>query len=108
MATGKEGLTSFLAVSNPWRMKLNLRLISFFAMFEEHQRQIQKLGKAASTALRVHDFLKNHRIVSFPAVSNALVNLQKIGLVREFTGKRRYRLYSCDPYLTVLTRGTER
>ena len=90
-----------------------------FSMFEEHRLQIQKLGKAASTALRVHDFLKKHVIVSlpaaskelelsFPAVNNAMINLQKVGLVREFTGKRRHRLYSYDPYLSVLTQGTER
>jgi len=90
-----------------------------FSMFEEHRRQIQKLGKAASTALRVHDFLKKHVIVSlpaaskelelsFPAVNKAMINLQRVGLVREFTGKRRHRLYSYDPYLNVLTQGTER
>ena len=74
-----------------------------FSMFEEHHRQIQKLGKAASTALRVHDFLKKHVIVSLPsaykelefsfsAVSKATINLQKIGLVKEFTRKCRHRL----------------
>ncbi len=90
-----------------------------FSMFEVHRRQIQKLGKAASTALRVHDFLKKHAIVSlpvvskelelsFPAVNKAVLNLQKIGLVKEFTGKRRHRLFSYEGYLSILTEGTEK
>lgn len=90
-----------------------------FSMFEIHHRKIQKLGKAASTALRVHDFLKKHAIVSlpvvskelelsFPTVNKAMVNLQKLGLVREFTGKRRHRLFSYEGYLSVLTEGTEK
>lgn len=90
-----------------------------FSMFEAHHRKIQKLGKAASTALRVHDFLKKHAIVSlpvvskelelsFPAVNKAVKNLQKLGLVKEFTGKRRHRLFSYDAYLNVLVEGTEK
>ena len=86
-------------------------------MFEEHRVKIQKLGKVASTALRVHNSLKKHVIVSvpavskelelsFPAVSKAVLNLQKMGLVREFTGKRRHRLFSYDAYLNVLIQGT--
>ena len=90
-----------------------------FLMFEEHRRKIQTLGKPASTALRVHDFLKKHVIVSlpaaskelelsFPTVSKAMLNLQKLGFVREFTGKRRHRLFSYDAYLKTLTQGTEK
>jgi len=89
------------------------------SMFEEHRLKIQKLGKAASTALRIHEFLKKHVIVSlpaaskelelsFPAANKAMLNLTKLGLVKEFTGKRRHRLFSYDPYLHVLTQGTEK
>lgn len=88
------------------------------SMFEEHRYKIQKLGKAASTALRIHEFFKKHIIVSlpaasrelelsFPAANKAMLNLIKLGLVKEFTGKRRHRLFSYDPYLHVLTQGTE-
>ncbi|MBI4398244.1 MAG: Fic family protein [Candidatus Omnitrophica bacterium] len=90
-----------------------------FLMFEEHRIKIQKIGKAASTALRVQEFLKKHAIISlpvatkelelsFPAVNKAMVNLEKLGLVKEFTGKQRHRLFSYEPYLKVLTQGTER
>ena len=90
-----------------------------FSMFEEHRRKIQKIGKAASTALRVHDFLKKHAIISlpvaskelelsFPAVNKAILNLQKLGLVKEFTGKRRHRLFAYDAYLNVMVQGTDK
>jgi Fic family protein len=90
-----------------------------FSMFEEHRRKIQKIGKAASTALRVQDFLKKHAIVSlsvmsreldlsFPAASKAIGNLEKLGFVKEFTGKRRHRLYSYEPYLRILLQGMEK
>jgi Fic family protein len=90
-----------------------------FSMFDEHRRKIQKIGKAASTALRVHDFLMKHAIISlsaaskelelsFPAVNKAMLNLQKLGLVKEFTGKRRHRLFSYDAYLGVMMEGTEK
>jgi len=90
-----------------------------FAMFEQHRFKIQKLGKGASTALRVHEFFKKHAIVSlpvvskelelsFPAVNKAVLNLQTLGLVKEFTGKRRHRLFSYEGYLNILTEGTEK
>jgi Fic family protein len=88
-------------------------------MFEEHRARIQKLGKAAGSALRVHELLKKRVLLSlptacaelhlsFPAVSKALSNLEKLGLVREFTGKQRNRFFSYDSYLKILSDGTER
>jgi len=88
-------------------------------MFEEHRAQIQTLGKAAGSALRVHELLKRRVLLSlptacaelhlsFPAVSKALSNLEKLGLVREFTGRQRKRLFSYDSYLNVLSEGIER
>lgn len=89
------------------------------AMFEQHRQQIQKIGKAAGSALRVHDLLKKHVILSlpavekelnlsFPAVTKAMLNLEKLGFVREFTGKQRNRHYSYEPYLKILAEGTEK
>jgi Fic family protein len=87
-------------------------------MFEEHHARIQKLGKAAGSALRVHELLKKRVLLSlptacqelhlsFPAVSKAVSNLEKLGLVREFTGKQRNRFFSYESYLKVLTEGTD-
>ncbi|MEK7845785.1 MAG: Fic family protein [Nitrospinota bacterium] len=86
-------------------------------MFEKHRGQIQDIGKAAGSALRVHDLLKKHVILSlpaaqkalhlsFPAVNKAMENLQKLGLVQEFTGRQRNRIFCYKPYLKVLDEGT--
>ncbi|MDD5224202.1 MAG: hypothetical protein PHE84_09440 [bacterium] len=37
----------------------------------------------------------------------AMENMQKLGFVREFSGKRRTRLYLYEPYLKILSEGTE-
>jgi len=87
-------------------------------MFEQHRAQIEKLGKATGSALRVYELLKKRVVLSlpsareelqmsFPVVSKAVANLEKLGLVREFTGKQRNRFFSYESYLKVLTEGTE-
>jgi Fic family protein len=92
---------------------------NLLVMFERDRSRIEKLGKAAGSALRVYELLKKRVLLSlpnaceelkmsFPAVSKAVVNLEKLGLVREFTGKQRNRFFSYDSYLKVLGEGTER
>ncbi|HHT9126688.1 MAG TPA: Fic family protein [Candidatus Brocadiia bacterium] len=87
-------------------------------MFEQHRQQIQHIGKAAGSALRVHELLKKRVILSlpvaqtelhlsFPAVNKAMANLQKLRLVREFTGKQRNRLFCYESYLKVLDEGAK-
>jgi len=87
-----------------------------YSMFDQHHQQIQQIGKAAGSALRVHELLKKRIILSlpiaqaelklsFPAVNKAMANLEKLGLVREFTGKQRDRLFCYEPYLKVLNEG---
>ncbi|MCX6908322.1 MAG: Fic family protein [Verrucomicrobia bacterium] len=88
------------------------------ALFDRHRQQIQQLGKAASSALRVHDLLRERVVlslavaakelnVSFPTVNKAMLNLEKLGFVKEFTGRQRNRLFSYEPYLKILRQGTE-
>lgn len=88
-------------------------------MFQEHQAQIRQLGRASYTAERLHSLLQRRVLVSpslahreikmsFPAANKALLNLQKLGFVREITGKRKHRVFAYTPYLKVLTEGTER
>jgi len=76
------------------------------------------LGKSAASALRVHDLLKERIVlslgtaataldVSFPTVAKAMENLEKLGFVKEFTGKQRNRVFSYEPYMKILHEGTE-
>ena len=91
------------------------RLLS---LFQEDQAKIQQTGRAAGSALRVHQALQEHPIaslqelakrteLSFPAVTAGIQILEQIEVVRELTGKKRNRLFGYDQYLAILGEGTE-
>ncbi|MCE2449820.1 MAG: Fic family protein [Candidatus Latescibacteria bacterium] len=91
------------------------RLLS---LFQEDQAKIQQMGRAAGSALRVHQALQEHPIaslqelakrteLSFPAVTAGIQILEQVGVVRELTGKKRNRLFGYDQYLAILGEGTE-
>jgi len=82
------------------------------------EAKIQKIGRAAGSALRVHRFLQRHPIasasrvaehldLSFPAARNALERLEKLRIARELTGGKYARLYAYDAFLKLLSEGTE-
>jgi len=88
-------------------------------LFEEDAKRIQRIGKAAGSALRVHDLLKHRAIISiplaakelglaWPTVASAIERLVKLGIAREFTGKLRDRQFLYTRYLDILNEGTER
>jgi Fic family protein len=88
-------------------------------MFQEHQAKIRTLGRAGFSAERVHSLLQRRVLVapvvaqrelkmSYPAINKAMANLEKLGLVRERTGKQTYRVFAYEPYLKILNEGTER
>jgi Fic family protein len=87
-------------------------------LVEGDRLRIQGQGRAAGSALRVHQALTERPILtlgeaaastgrSFPAVANGMRVLEGAGLVRELTGRRRDRLYGYDGYLEILREGTE-
>ncbi|MDE0206186.1 MAG: Fic family protein [Candidatus Tectomicrobia bacterium] len=88
-------------------------------MFQVDRNRIEEAGgRKAGSALRVHDALKSHPILSLPAVrrnthlsfhtiSSAMELLISHGIAREITGKRRFRLFVYDQYLSILSEGTE-
>lgn len=86
--------------------------------FEEDSQKMEDLGRGAASARRVHHFLKKHPITSVPlavkelgltapTVRSALEHLERMGIVRETTGKKRDRIYLYDPYVKILDEGTE-
>lgn len=87
-------------------------------LFSEDANKIQKLGRAGSSALRVHadiqrsplmsvpDAAKRLRI-SQPTLQKSLQHLLDLNIVREVTGKKRQRLYQYTRYLEILDEGTE-
>ena len=91
------------------------RLLSLFQ--EDHDR-IQQRGRAAGSALRVHQALQEHPILSirklvgrtglsFRAVSAGVKVLEELDIARELTGRQRNRLFGYDSYLAILGEGTE-
>lgn len=88
------------------------------SLLRADRERIQTLGRGAGSALRVHQLLQQRPVLaipnaatqlkmSWPAVDKAVRALEKLGLLREFTGKKRNRLYLYDAYLEILTEGTE-
>lgn len=87
-------------------------------LFETDRRRIERLGQSAASALRVHQRLQRHPFASVseaarelqlspPTVASAIRRLERLGILRETTGKQRGRLYVYDAYLNILSRGTE-
>lgn len=92
-------------------------------MFDADRRRIASIGQQANSALRVHDVLQVRPIItatvarklleakgmplSEPTVYSAIKQLEKIGIVRELTGKSRNRLYAYAEYMRILDEGTE-
>jgi len=88
------------------------------ALFAKHREKIRSLGRAGFTAERVHGLLERRVVstasraakelrLSFPAAAKALRNLKAIGVTREITGKGPAKIYVYQPYLDILTQGTE-
>jgi Fic family protein len=87
-------------------------------LFDDDGGKIATLGRAASSALRVHAELKRSPLLavplaarrlglSQPTVQKSLDHLARLGIVQEITGKRRSRLYEYSRYLRILDEGTE-
>jgi Fic family protein len=87
-------------------------------LFEADHQRIQRLGKAAGSAIRVHDLLKRQAIISIPLAAKALAltqptvaasveRLVKLGIARESTGKQRDRQFIYSAYEKILNEGTE-
>ena len=88
------------------------------SLFLEDAEKIQQEGRAAGSALRAHQVLKERPIttlhevaersgLSFPAASAGMQVLERLGVARELTGKKRNRLFGYDSYVAILNEGTE-
>lgn len=87
-------------------------------MFDSDRARIMRIGRAANSALRVQQALKERPVatlpalcertgLTFPTVSSALNKLIELGAVREATGAARNRIFVYDAFLSVLNEGTE-
>jgi Fic family protein len=87
-------------------------------IFDKHKLLIESLGRPAASVLRVFEHLQRSPIVSIPAaarstgisaptVAKSLGHMQRLGFLREITGRERHRLFVYDAYLSILSEGTE-
>ncbi len=88
------------------------------SMIQADRAKVSGIGRGAGSALQVHQYLEKKPLVvipemvkalslTTPTVTAALHNLERIGIVREVTGKQRGRIFVYDSYLKILERGTE-
>jgi Fic family protein len=86
-------------------------------LFQKDRGRVQKGGRAAGSALRVHDVLKDRPLVSlqevsrrthlsFPAAASGMRLLMNLDIAREITGRQRNRIFAYDRYLKILSEGT--
>jgi Fic family protein len=86
------------------------------AIFAEDHGRIAEIGRKSSSALRVHEALKQRPLLSlaeaarrtslsFPAASSGMATLGDLGIARELTGGRRNRVFAYRRYLDALTSG---
>lgn len=83
---------------------------------QQHQSLIQKnLGRSAASGLEVLDYLYHHplikiqdaqRVISkvYVTTNTLLLNLEKMGILREITGSKRNRIYEYSPYLRIFSK----
>ena len=87
-------------------------------MFRDDKSRISSLGRAANSALRVHEALMATPIGSIPEISRAsglsypgaaagIDRLIELGIAAEIPGYRRGRIFVYAQYLDNLTEGTE-
>jgi len=92
---------------------------TLLAMVVADRDRISRIGRAADSALAVHQAMQRQPITSAAAlvaatglttatVNKALVHLERLKIVDELTSRRRGRLFSYRSYVSALTAGEER
>ncbi len=85
-------------------------------LLEKDRQKIQGIGKAAASALIIHDLIKRtpitdgNKIVSIsgltlPTVNSSIKHLIELGIVSELTGRSRNKIYKYARYLDILSDG---
>jgi Fic family protein len=87
-------------------------------LIERDRKRVNALGRAAGSAQLVFDHAVREVVlripetseqlpVSEPTVSTAIGHLERIGILRELTGRPRNKVFAYDEYLKILSEGTE-
>jgi len=101
-----EGVTTTSNQAFATAQKLN-------KLFEQDRERIKSLGRASGSALELHRFFQKRAIgsvpeahrelkISVPTLHASAKHLVQLGILRELSGKMRYRVFSYARYLDVL------
>lgn len=85
-------------------------------LFERDRKRISTTGDRAGSVLRLHELLQKNPYLTapvaveksgltMPTVNSAFVELQRLGIVAEATGRKRGRVYSYKAFVDVLSDG---
>jgi Fic family protein len=88
------------------------------ALVERDRQRIRELGRAASSAARLHDLVTREVVFRIPqaaarlgsnevTVGNAARNLERLDIVIETTGRLRNKRFVYRDYLRIIEEGTE-
>ena len=88
------------------------------ALFKANHEKIKGLAKVSASVTRLHEYLQRQPVsdtgravkgsrLTLPTVLRAFKELEKLGVVRETTGRERRRLYVYTDYLELLNKGAE-
>jgi len=88
------------------------------SLVEGDRKKVEALGRPAASVLRVFQLAQTSPIltvsqvieklgISFPTASAAIEHLQKLGIMREISGRQRHRLFAYSAYLAILSEDTE-
>lgn len=87
-------------------------------LFAHDRSSLQRLGRRASAAMRVHDHFQRRPIshitvaaeetqLSFVTVAGAVDEMVRLGILRETTGRARARVFVYTAYMATLSEGAE-
>ena len=87
------------------------------ALIDDDRRAIHSLGRASGSAIRLHELLIRRIVFRIPeaarglslsevTVASTAAHLERLGVIREVTGRTRNKLFVYSKYLAVLAEGT--
>ena len=99
-------------------MEANKTSSNILQLFDDDLIIIKNSGIATKATFLLYDFLKTKPIISIPnvvkkldittpTVTKSFKLLQKLGIVKEITGKKRDKIYRYDSYLKILSEGAD-
>jgi Fic family protein len=87
-------------------------------LFQNDRARLRAAGRIAGTALQLHEVFSRNPLrttallvketgLSKPAIARGLDTMQGLGVIREITGKQRYKIFAYQPYMDILSEGAQ-